>query len=291
MRTVYLLAVAGILAAMLVAGCAVPSGNQSVTPTVPETTTIPPHTALTAGLARFISDVNETLHVMDQAVEMAATDMGSIGIAGPAVNDTLAILANSSPYASDAVTISSEGRIAAVMPEQYWGAVGVYVGNESHNQLALRERRPLMTPVFPAAEGFDAVSIRWPVWNKTGSYLGLVSIIVNPQQMLSAQADHALAGTNFTAWAMQTDGFLIYDRDPSELVGHNLLTDPLFAGYPDLVALAERVSLEPEGSGVYSFTSTEGGPTVQKEAVWGTVGLHGTEWRLLVAREIGPSDR
>jgi hypothetical protein len=143
-----------------------------------------------------------------------------------------------------------------------------------------------MSPVFPAAEGFDAVSIRWPVRDETGVYLGLVSVLVDPQRLLAEQADRALAGTPNTAWATDTDGRLIYDRDPGDLVGRNMLTDPVFANYPELVALATRVTVEPAGSGTYTFTPGGGGSPVRKEAVWATTGLHGTEWRLVVAREV-----
>ncbi len=274
-----------IIALVLALGCtSAPPSNGP--PSVPTTGTVQPVVNPSTALVQFAADVNASLQDLDRNLASAGTELSGTGIMGPAANETLARLANSSPYAVDAVTISSEGRIAAVMPEQYWGAVGVEVGNESHNQQALRERRPLMTPVFPAAEGFDAVSIRRPVWNGTGAFLGLATVLLNPSRLLEAQADRALAGTNFTAWAMQTDGLLIYDRDPGELVGHNLITDPLFADYPELVALAKQMAAKPSGSGTYAFTPTGGGPAVRKEAVWATVGLHGTEWRLLVAREI-----
>ena len=38
-------------------------------------------------------------------------------------------------------------------------------------------------------------------------------------------------------------------------------------------------------NGTYTFTPTKGGPAVVKDAIWGTVGLHGTEWRIVVASE------
>jgi hypothetical protein len=278
-----LMVVIFMLALILAAGCIgpAPAPAPGVTPTAQIN-----QSAAETVLVQFTYEVNATLQEIDRALASAATELGNTGISGPEANETLARLAASSPYAVDAVTISADGRIAAVMPEQYWGAVGVEVGNESHNQQALREKRPLMTAVFPAEEGFDAVSIRRPVWNSTGAFLGLATVLVNPSQLLAEHADRALAGTGFTAWAIQTDGFLIYDRDPSELVGHNLFTDPLFADYPDLVALATLMAAEPSGTGTYTFTPTGGGPPVTKEAVWATVELHGTGWRLVVAEEV-----
>jgi hypothetical protein len=290
MRTHHILLVVFMLAAIFAAGCispSIPSENQSgVTPTGQPTGTIKSAADPTDALLQFTSAVNATLQEMDRALASAATELGRTGISGPEANATLARLAASSPYAVDAVTISSEGRIAAVMPEEYWGAVGVEVGNEIHNQQALKERRPLMTPVFPAAEGFDAISIRRPVWNETGAFLGLATVLLNPSQMLAEHADRALAGTNFTAWAMQTDGLLIYDRDSGELVGRNLITDPFFADYPELVALAKRMTVEPSGTGTYTIIPSGGSLPVTREAVWTTTGLHGTEWRLLVARDV-----
>jgi hypothetical protein len=273
-----------IVVLVFAVGCtSVPT--QNVTPS-PTTGAVPPVPNLSAVLADFTTDVNASLQEMDRELASAAADLGRTGIAGPAANATLAQLANSSPYAEDAVTISSDGYIAAVMPEEYWPAVGVYVGNESHNQQALQERRPLMTPIFAAAEGFDAVSIRRPVTNDTGVFLGLATVLFDPSTLLADSANRSLEGTNFTAWAIDTDGRLIYDRDPGDLEGRNMITDPVFADYPDLVALTKRMVVEPAGSGTYTFTPTGGGPAVTKDAVWATAGLHGTEWRLLVAREV-----
>lgn len=249
------------------------------------TVTIPPATDTSVALTRFTTGVNATLQEMDHTLATAAEVLGRTGIAGPKANVTLEGVVLSSPHAVDAVTISPEGLITAVMPGVYWGVVGTDVGNESYNQLALEERCPLMTPVFPAAEGFNAVSIRRPVTDSTGTFLGLAAVLFDPQELLAYQADHALEGTNYTAWAVDTGGTLIYDRDPSDLVGLNMLTDPAFADYPDLVALVQRIVAEPSGSGTYTFPATNGGPDVVKDAVWATAGLHGTEWRLVVASE------
>ncbi len=271
-----------VVVIVIAAGCTTPSTPpQAGPPGTPAPASNP-----SEAVARFTAGTNATLRELDTALAAAAVELAGSGIAGPAANTTLAGLASSSPYAVDAVTISPEGLIAAVMPEKYWGEVGVYVGNESHNRQALEERRPLMTPLFPAAEGFDAVSIRRPVFGAGGSFLGLVSVLVEPQLLLAGQADRALAGTDFTAWAMDTGAILIYDRDPSDLVGRNMITDPAYADYPGLVALVKRMIVEPAGTGTYSFTPTGGGAPVRKEAAWGTAGLHGTEWRLLVAREV-----
>lgn len=269
-----------IVALVLAAGCTSGPPSPNDTPPVPTTG------SASAALARFTADVNATLEEMDANLTSAAADLALTGITGPGANATLARLAASSPHAADAVAIAPGGRIVAAMPEQYWSAVGAEVGNESHNQQALQKRQPQMTEVFRAVEGFDAVSIRRPVTDRSGAFLGLVSVVVDPARLLADSANRTLAGTNDTAWAMDAGARLIYDRDPSDLVGRDMITDPAFADYPELTALVKRMVVEPEGRGTYSFTPTGGGAAVTKDAVWATAGLHGTGWRLLVAREV-----
>ena len=88
-----------------------------------------------------------------------------------------------------------------------------------------------------------------------------------------------------TAWAMQTDGLILYDPDPEE-VGRNLFQDPLYKPYVQLLSLGERIASERSGSGVYEFLGPGLTDPVVKSASWATVGLHGTEWRLVVVRVI-----
>ena len=235
-----------------------------------------------AVLSTLVADVNTTLEEIDRNVASAAGELGATGLVGAGANATLARLAASSPYAADAVTIMPDGRIAAAMPEEFGGAIGADVRNQSHVQRGLADRRPLMSGVFRAVEGFDAVAIQHPVAASDGAFLGLVSAVVEPDLLLADRSDRAISGTTLTAWAMTPDGRLIYDRDPAR-IGRNVITDPAYAGYPEFIALAKRIGAEPAGSGSYTLTPP-GGATVKQNAVWATAGLHGTPWRIVVVR-------
>ena len=233
-------------------------------------------------LSTLVTDVNTTLEEIDSNVASAAGELGAAGLAGPGANATLARLAASSPYAGDAVTITSDGRIAAAMPEEYGGAVGADVRNQSHVQRGLAERRPLMSEVFRAVEGFDAVAVQRPVTGTDGTFLGLVSAVVEPDLLLADRSDRATSGTTLVAWAMAPDGRVIYDRDPGR-IGRNVITDPAYAGFPEFVAMAKRIGAEPAGSGSYTLTPP-GGAAVKQTVAWGTTRLHGTPWRIVVVR-------
>ncbi|MEN6342346.1 MAG: cache domain-containing protein [Methanospirillum sp.] len=265
--------------AAVAAGCssAPPDGAPFVTTTGAPVVNADP----SAILSRVVADVNTTLEEIDRNVASAAGALGASGLTGPEANATLARLAASSPYTATAITVTPDGRIAAAMPEEFGGAVGTDIGNQSHVQRGMAERRPQMSDVFRTVEGFDAVVVQRPV-TKDGTFLGLVSTAVEPDLLLADRADRAASGTTLAVWAMTPDGRMIYDRDPGR-IGRNAITDPAYAGYPEFVAMAKRIAAEPAGSGSYTLTPA-GGAAVKQEAVWATAGLHGTAWRIVVVR-------
>ena len=61
-----------------------------------------------------------------------------------------------------------------------------------------------------------------------------------------------------------------------------LFDDPLYKPFPQLLALGTLISREKKGSGSYDFMQEGSEKVVKKDAYWTTVGLHGTEWRLVV---------
>jgi hypothetical protein len=168
------------------------------------------------------------------------------------------------------------------MPEEYGVAIGADVAGQTHVQRGLAERRPLPSEPFRAVEGFAAVAVQHPVTGSGGSLLGLVSAVLEPEFLLADRVDRAVSGTTLTAWVMAPDGRVLYDRDVSR-VGRNAVTDPAYAGYPEFVAMAKRISAEPSGAGSYTIAPPSGAP-VKQEVVWATAGLHGTGWRIVVVR-------
>ena len=267
-------------AAALAAGCS--SAPPDGTPFVPTTGAPPEDADPSVVLPMLAGDVNATLEEMDRNTASAAAELGATGLSGDGANASLARLAASSPYAVDAVTITPEGRIAAVMPAEYGAAVGTDVGDQAHVQRSLADRRPLLSDLFRSVEGAETSVIQYPVTGTDGVFLGLVSLAFEPAMLLADRSDRTLAGTTLKAWAMAPDGRVIFDADPNR-VGRNAITDPAYAGYPEFVATARRIASEPAGTGSYSFTPP-GGATVKQEAHWATAGLHGTEWRVVVVR-------
>jgi len=235
-----------------------------------------------AVLAVLVADVNRTLEELDRNVASAATELGSTGLSGAGADTVLARLAASSPHLADAVTIKPDGRIAAARPEEFAGIVGSPAGDQALVRAGIEGGGPVMSGVFRAVEGFDAVSLSHPVRGPDGAILGLVSVLVEPELLFADRVDRAVSGTTLAAWAMTPDGLVLYDADPGR-IGRNVVTDPAYEGYPEFVATAERIGAEPAGSGSYTI-APPGGAAVKQEVAWATAGLHGAAWRVVVVR-------
>ena len=62
-----------------------------------------------------------------------------------------------------------------------------------------------------------------------------------------------------------------------------LFSDPVYAGYENLLELGKKIAATPSGEGSYIFLAPELKNKVIKNAVWRTVKLHNREWRVVLA--------
>ncbi|NTU43867.1 MAG: hypothetical protein HGA78_12625 [Nitrospirales bacterium] len=85
---------------------------------------------------------------------------------------------------------------------------------------------------------------------------------------------------------MDKDGRILYDPDADE-IGRNLFSDPLYQPYHQLIDFGREVIRKSSGKGGYTFLGAGLTKPVKKEAHWATIGLFGTEWRMVVIHEQG----
>jgi hypothetical protein len=287
--------IAIIIVSLLVSGCINPT-NTSQGPRVPvitqKTTTNPvsltpratsPQTVpavlndtkMKSLLTQAAGRVIRSLQSLDGNVSAAATSLGNAGIAGPGA---LGILGNltSSPSVVDAVTVTPEGNIAAVMPEQYQDVTGSPVANQSHIVRSFTTGEPVLSGEFLTVEGFYAAAVVHPVHSRNGTVLGLISVPFLPERLLSSAVSPLINGTGYEVTVLQTDGRIIYATNSSQ-TGLMTFDDPLFTSRPDIIRFARLVVSNESGSGTYL---TQQNRTV--ENYWTTVSLHGTPWRIII---------
>jgi hypothetical protein len=231
---------------------------------------------------------NETVQALtgiDQATSNAAIALGKIGISGPETDAALEQPLASSPAVLTVITIDTGGTVLSAEPESAKVLVGQNIGDQAVVVRALETRQPLMSELFPLVQGGDAVVIDYPVFGPDGRFTGVVSTAFSPYELVAPIADNATAATPYSFMVAQPGGRVLYDPDPRE-VGKETFNETLYAGFPGILEFARQYGMNSSGYATYSFYNSGFGKVVNKEAFWTTVGLYGTEWRVIVIGEV-----
>ncbi|MFA5113898.1 MAG: hypothetical protein WC529_06365 [Candidatus Margulisiibacteriota bacterium] len=213
------------------------------------------------------------------AIKLAATDLKGLN-ARQALYDVYSDV-NSAIVVS---SISLDGTLLAVEPSaRYSSGVGQSITNQALFQTLRSTNKPAMGQMFLAVEGFNAVALGYPIVSQPdGKTIGYTTLVFQPDALIRKIVNDQAGGVTFEALAIQLDGKVIFDRDILQ-VGKMTFSDPGYAQFPSLVAFAQQVVATPEGSGHYEFLDRDRATTVHKQATWATVGLYGTQWRLIVS--------
>ncbi|MFC2050423.1 cache domain-containing protein [Chloroflexota bacterium] len=229
--------------------------------------------------------VQAELDNLDRDLSGAASELSRTGLSGPEARQILNGLCSKHPSVIDSCTTDTAGKMVTVAPEAY----SSYEGSDISTQdpvVKLREtKKPVLSQVFPAVEGMDAAVLMWPIFSEKGDFIGSLSALFEPETLLATAVEPALKGTGIALNVMQLDGLTIYDSEGVD-TGKNLLTDPSFQPYKELVELGSRIAAEESGSGSYTFINHATGEPVKKQAFWVSVGLHGTAWRLVSVQPV-----
>jgi hypothetical protein len=243
-----------------------------------------------AGMLSLLPDlqgrVNGELGAIDAAASGSARDLGSSGLSGPAADTILDALLEENDVVRTAIVINRTGIVTAARPDSAAGLIGVDLSYQPFVAEAFATRQPILTGLVPLVEGGFACLLEYPVFDESGTMIGIASLSFQPADLVRPLADEVMEETPYTMIIVQPDGVTLYDPDPGE-IGRNTLTDPLYAGFPEIQEIARRAEGNWSGSGSYRFAETGSNTIVQKETFWTTTGIHGTEWRLFITRTTG----
>ena len=246
-------------------------------------------------LLQIQADVQGSLNDLEAAVADASAELSAPGLGGHAARQVLGRLLDANPDLVEAVTFDIDGRIVVAECDDCEGAEGAQgadISGQEHIARVLKTRNPAFSGEFVLVEGYAGTAIAYPVFSEDGELLGGISAIIKPEDMIGGLVAEKLRFdvstrsqiTDYSFWAMDPDGLILYDRDESQ-IGKLLFEDPLYQPFPSLLELGERIAAERAGHGYYSFQVAEGDETVvTKESYWTTAGLYGRDWRLVVTR-------
>lgn len=224
--------------------------------------------------------VAEEFARLDAALKDAARKLRLAGLTGEGARSALAELCGGFAYAVDCAAVDAAGRMVTVEPPPFRHVEGTDISDQPQVKQVIRTRRPVMSPVFRAVEGFDAVDLEYPVVARKGRYLGSVSLLFKPERLFAQLLPPLLKGIPVDIWGMDETGRILYDADAPQ-IGQNLFTSPLYRAYPQLLKLGHRIASAPEGRGSYRYRVRNENRVATKRAYWKTVSLYGTEWRIV----------
>jgi hypothetical protein len=230
--------------------------------------------------------VQAELNSMDTDLAQAAQQLKGNSLTDDNAGIILQKLYKDHLSAIDVVTISADGKLLLIKPDKYQGSTGEDISHQTHFILMKKTHQPVMSEIFKAVEGFNAVSLSYPVFSASGQFNGCVSIVLQPDALIrNVVKQYDQKEFNLEFWAMETDGHIVYDKDVMQ-VGKKLFTDPVYRPYPDLLKLGNVMTREASGSGTYTFPVARTNQPIKKSAVWTTIGLHGTDWRLVISKTV-----
>ena len=241
-------------------------------------------------LAAARQNVAGELSRLDEGLREAAAALAKTGLTGEGARPVLASLCRKFDYAVDCAAVNLQGRMAVVEPEAFRKFEGKDISGQEQVRRVLKTGRPALSSVFVSVEGFPAMDAEYPVMSPEGKTIGSVSVLFQPEKFLGGIFVPLVRQTSVEIWAMEEGGLILYDADASQ-IGLNLFTSGRYQPYAGLPALGKRIAAQPQGKGVYEFTAGRSANVVRKSALWKTVSLYGTSWRLVAVTVEHPAGK
>ena len=232
--------------------------------------------------------IQRELDTMDRDLSSAAGRLSQTGLSRAEAEQILDELCHNRSYVVDCCTVDSAGKMVTVAPAAYRQYEGSDISQQEHVVKLHRTKQAVLSQVFTAVEGLDAVDLEWPIMSGTNDLIGSASMLIKLEALFDAIIKLEMKDSGVEVWAMQLDGLIVYDFDTTE-IGRNLFQDPLYQPYSQLLSLGSKIITQDSGAGSYEFLSAGMGQPVKKQAYWASMGLHGTSWRIVSVRVIASS--
>ncbi|MRR53318.1 MAG: hypothetical protein EG822_02245 [Deltaproteobacteria bacterium] len=241
-------------------------------------------------VAELEKDLGDKFRMIDADLAAAAKELSASGLKNQTARKILDDLCRSTSSAIDCATVDSAGTMLLIEPAKYRKFEGAAIGSQEQMVRLHATKKPVMSRVIRTVEGLDAVDIEHPVFSPQGTFEGSVSMLITPESLIASVAGKLVQGLPIDVWAMQTDGRILYDPDREE-IGRMLFSDTIYKPFPELLALGAEIAKEPNGSGSYTFLGKGLAKPVTKNAYWTSVGLYGTEWRVVATHTLSEDGR
>jgi PAS domain S-box-containing protein len=158
--------------------------------------------------------------------------------------------------------------------------VGTDISDQKHVREMLQDHKPVISDVFKAIEGSDAVALHVPVF-RGSEFKGSIGILINFQGLAKRYLDVIKIGETGYAWVISRDGTLLYSPIPG-FTGKSAFETS--KDFPSLTVMENEMVQGHEGAAIYTFNrigDRNVGQT-RKYAVYMPVHIGNTFWSIAV---------
>jgi hypothetical protein len=219
---------------------------------------------------------------LDTDLALAAHELAKVGLAGPEARTILRQLCQGNPVAVDCATVDRTGRMLTLEPEAYRAFEGADISGQEQIVRLHRTKRPVVSRVIHAVEGFDAIDLEHPVLSAQRQLLGSVSLLLKPEALLAGIVSSVMRDDPTHLWVMQTDSRMLYVFDSTRR-DNGLSQSSDGPTLQRMGMLGRQIVRKRSGSGTYVVPTGGTLGSVRRQVFWTTVTLHGTEWRLVAS--------
>jgi len=170
----------------------------------------PASAAPQAALKKAAQQVQATLHRLDRYLAAAANTLAVTGLTGDQARKVLADLCQANPEVVDCAAVDLSGRMVTVAPARYASYEGADISQQEQVKKLRSTKKPVLSRVFRAVEGYDALDLEQPVKGPDGALLGSVSMLIKPEALLGGLLAPLSAGGQLAVKVLQDDGKVLY---------------------------------------------------------------------------------
>ncbi|HOI75485.1 MAG TPA: PAS domain S-box protein [Syntrophales bacterium] len=176
--------------------------------------------------------------------------------------------------------LDAKGRIVYTYPFDS-AVIGKDISGQTHVRELMATRKPVISDVFLALQGYRAIALHVPVF-RNHAYDGSIGITINFEALAKRYLENIRVGNTGYAWVVSRDGTELYCPVPGH-IGNSVFEN--CSDFPSILVMAEKMLKGEQGTTTYTFDKIRGSQveSVRKHAVYMPIRLGNTFWSIVVA--------
>lgn len=176
--------------------------------------------------------------------------------------------------------VDVKGRIVHTFPFDP-KAIGADISSQAHVAEIMKTRKPVVSDVFEAVQGFRTVAFHVPVFKKE-IYDGSIGVFIPFDHLSKKFLEDIRIGEDGYAWMLSPEGVELYCPVPGH-IGKTIYETS--SQFPGVISMAEEMRKGGHGTTTYQYDRIRGDirETIKKHAVYLPIPIVDTFWSIVVA--------